>query len=172
MNAAARFLFDENTGAPFVEALKGVVVLDRRHPVEIAHTISLFGRGARDAAWIPQVVAEEWIVISEDRGMNSRAGDKLPVLCLQYRVTHVLVMPSILKHGGQFEKMRAVIAVWPKLLELAGAPRGTRVKLKYASAERSGFRLEPVEPRAGGEPSATESKPLGDSPPEAAPDAG
>lgn len=146
MSATPRFLFDENTGAPFVTALRGIVQLDKRHPVEVGHTNALFGRGAKDADWIPKVVDGGWIVISEDRGMNSGSGDKLPVLCVQSGVTHVLVMPAILKNGGQFEKMRAVLAVWPKLLALIAAAPGTRLKLKYANSERSAFRLEEAKP--------------------------
>lgn len=148
MNPQSRFLFDENTGAPFVEALRRIVLLDKRHPVEIGHINALFGAGAKDPEWIPKVVEGAWIVISEDRGKNSSRGDKLPVLCLQHSVTHVLVMPSLLKNGGQFEKMRALMAVWPELLELPSKTRGARLRLKYASSSRSAFRLDPVVARS------------------------
>lgn len=143
MNAPVRLLFDENTGAPFVDALREIVRLNKKQPVEIGHTIALFGRGAKDLDWIPKVVDNSWIVISEDRGVNSAAGDKLPVICAQLGVTHVLVLPSILRNGGQFEKMRAIMAIWPELILLPTLAAGTRLKLRYANSTRSSFRLAP-----------------------------
>lgn len=142
---STKFLFDENTGAPFVEALRRMVVLDKRHSVDIEHTNALFGRGAKDPEWIPKVVSGEWIVISEDRGKNSHRGDKLPVICMEHKVTHVLVLPSLLRNGGQFEKMRALLAVWPALLDLRNARRGSRYKLRYASSTRAAFKLAAAE---------------------------
>jgi len=142
VNELVRFLFDENTGAPFVEALRTIVVLDKRHPTEIGHTNVLFGAGAKDNVWVPKISEGKWIVISEDRGVNSGRGDKLPTLCLQHRITHILVLPALLKHGGQFEKMRALLSVWPELLNVATKPPGTCFRLKYANSERNRFKLE------------------------------
>ncbi len=145
MTPPARFLFDENTGAPFVALLKRIAELDRRHPCEIGHTIELFGRAAKDREWVPKLEKSNWIVISEDRGKHSASGDKLPVLCLQHTITHVLVLPSLLKNGGQFEKLRALLSVWPRLLVLPGAAKGSRWRLKYANSFRTQFHLEQSE---------------------------
>lgn len=142
MNGSAKFLFDENTGAPFVTALRTIAIMDKRRPVEIGHSIELFGRAAKDADWIPRIRDEGWILISEDRGRNSVSGDRLPQLCEQFGVSHVLVLPALLKRGGQFEKMRAVLAVWPELHALATAVPGTRARLKYAGAACTSFRLQ------------------------------
>jgi hypothetical protein len=146
MTPLARFLFDENTGAPFVALLKRIAELDRRHPCEIGHTIELFGRAAKDREWVPKLGKSNWIVVSEDRGKNSASGDKLPVLCLQHGITHVLVLPSLLRNGGQFEKLRALLAVWPRMLDLVGTPKGSRWRLKYANSFRTQFHLERSEP--------------------------
>jgi len=142
LNGVTRFLFDENTGAPFVNVLRSIAPLDKKHTVEIAHTVERFGLSAKDREWVPKLEQEDWIVISEDRGMHSSRGDKLPVLCWQYNVTHVLVLPALLKNGGQFEKLRALLAMWPRLLLLPNEQRGSRWKLKYANPERTQFRLD------------------------------
>ena len=144
MNVPVRILLDENTGAPFVAALRRVAELDRRHPCEIAHTIELFGKGAKDPDWVPRIMNEDWLLVTEDRGKNSRQEERLPQLCRLHKITHVLVLPALLKRGGQFEKMRAILAVWPELLLMTEAPRGLRARLKYSGPACSGFRLERV----------------------------
>ena len=144
MNAVVRILLDENTGAPFVAALRKVAELDRRHNCEIAHTIDLFGKGAKDQDWVPRIMNEGWLLVTEDRGRNSRQEERLPQLCQRHSVTHVLVLPALLKRGGQFEKMRALLAVWPELLAMAEAQKGLRARLKYSGPACSGFRLERV----------------------------
>lgn len=144
MTPPSKLLFDENTGAPFVGAFRAVTAMDRRHPVEVAHTIDRFGKSAKDAEWIPKIKDEGWLLISEDRGKNSAAGDRLPQLCHQHKVTHILVLPALLKRGGQFEKMRALLAVWPELLVFANATPGTRARLKYSGASCTNFKLEAV----------------------------
>lgn len=140
----SKFLFDENTGAPFVGAFRSIAALDRRGLAEIAHTIERFGKSAKDADWIPKIKDEGWLLISEDRGRNSAAGDRLPQLCYQHKVTHILVLPALLKRGGQFEKMRALLAVWPELHGLAQATPGTRARLKYSGSGCTSFKLEAV----------------------------
>lgn len=144
MNAPVRLLLDENTGAPFVAALRQVSGLNKRQPCEVAHTIELFGKGAKDLEWIPRIVNDRWLLITEDRGRNSRQEDRLPQLCRLHRITHVLVLPALLRRGGQFEKMRAILAVWPELLALSAEPVGLRARLKYSSSACNGFRLEHV----------------------------
>ena len=104
----------------------------------------LFGKGAKDPDWVPRIFNEGWLVVTEDRGRNSRQEERLPQLCRLHGVSHVLVLPALLNRGGQFEKMRALLAVWPDLLALAEEPRGLRARLKYSGPTCSGFRLERV----------------------------
>ena len=144
MTSTSKLLFDENTGGPFVGAFRAVAAMDRRHPVEIAHTIERFGKSAQDADWIPKIKDEGWLLISEDRGRNSAAGDRLPQLCHQHAITHILVLPALLKRGGQFEKMRALLAVWPELHLCAQGAPGVRARLKYSGASCTSFKLEIV----------------------------
>ena len=144
MTAMFRVLFDENSGPAAVEAVRRVVALDRRHPCEVAHTVVLFGRGAKDAEWIPRVQEGGWWLITQDRGRNSQVGERLPVLCRALGVPHVLVLPALLRRGGLFEQTRGLLAVWPELRAQAEFGRTGRWRLKYAGASCTAFRLEEV----------------------------
>jgi hypothetical protein len=123
-----KLLFDENFGRPMVEALKQVVAFSR-DPVEVRHIIELRHGGRGDNEWVPEVAGNDWLVLTCDRG--KRAGPKLPQLCREAGLTHVLISGS-LHNSPQFEKARAVLVVWPALVEAASATAGTRFSLRYS----------------------------------------
>ncbi len=125
-----KLLFDENFGRPLVDALKGLVAFARFRP-EIQHILELQRAGAKDSEWIPKLAADGWIVLTGDRGKS--AGPKLPQLCRAYGITHVLLSGS-LQNSPQFDKARAVLGVWPELIDLGEAPAGTRYSLRYSHA--------------------------------------
>lgn len=124
-----KMLFDENFGLPLVKAMKGVIAFSR-DPVEVRHISELRHSGRRDEEWVPEVAANGWLVLSADRGRRS-AGPKLPSLCRAHAITHALVSGG-LHAAPQFEKARAVLAVWPGLLAAFTAPAGTRFSLRYS----------------------------------------
>ena len=123
-----KLLFDENFGRPLVEALKQLLSFTRE-AVEVRHIIELRHGGRADNEWVPEVAGEDWLVLTCDRG--KRAGPKLPQLCRDARVTHVLISGS-LHNSPQFEKARAVLVVWPALVAAAAATAGTRFSLRYS----------------------------------------
>lgn len=52
--------------------------------------------GQCDEDWIPRIAREGWVVISSDRGKGGlKRGMPLPRLCVQWRVTHVLLWPAV-----------------------------------------------------------------------------
>ena len=130
MSGGLKLLFDENFGRPTVEKLRQFLAGTEPAP-ELANVVDYLG-GGKDEVWIPRLRAEGWIVITADRGRRS-GGVKLPGLCVAHGVTHVLLSKSV-HHSSQFEKARAVLAVWPELGAAALAPAGTRFVLRFNSA--------------------------------------
>ncbi|MBS0657720.1 MAG: hypothetical protein JSR82_05660 [Verrucomicrobia bacterium] len=122
-----KLLFDENFGRPLVGALAEVVKFSRE-PHELRHIGELRTLGGPDDEWIPQIAGGDWLVVSGDRG--KQGGPKLPRLCLEAGVTHVLVSGRM-HNSPQFEKARAVLSVWPELMKAAEGPRGERYSLRY-----------------------------------------
>lgn len=127
MNAEPpKFLFDECLGRPLTEALRKLVGF-HRHQVGILHIFDRFPPGTRDDVWVPAIAQEDWIVVSVDRGKSP--GPKLPNLCAQLGVRHILLAPGAAQLP-QFEKARAFLRVWRDALNLEQAPNGTRALLK------------------------------------------
>ena len=127
-----KLLFDENFGKPLVEALKQLLSFTRE-AVEVQHIIELRHGGVPDTDWVPTVAGSDWLVLTCDRGKS--AGPKLPQLCRDARVTHVLISGS-LHNSPQFEKARAVLVVWPALVAAASAEAGTRFALRYSHSRQ------------------------------------
>lgn len=123
-------LFDENFGRPIVRALAELFSFHRPRP-RVAHLLERFAdEGDKDEDWIPKCAREDWIVISADAGKRGRS--KLPRICREFGVRHVLLVGQLV-HRQQFEKVRAVLVVWPELFMITERPRGSRFKVKLAA---------------------------------------
>lgn len=131
MSGAPKLLFDENFGQPSVKALATLAKGSADKP-RITHYLELFPEGEDDDVWIPQVANEGYAIISADRG-SRMGGSKFPLVCKAHNVTHVLVSARIHERSS-FEKMRAVIHVWPGLMGLVDAPAGSRYLLRLSTA--------------------------------------
>jgi hypothetical protein len=129
MNGQLKLLFDENMSRPLVEAL--AVFLSRSpHPTHVEHYLQQFPSGASDQDWIPAAKNNGFCIVSADRGKRY-GGDKLPLICRDCGVTHILYSRSaeVLR---QWEKLRGVVVVWPRLIQLVDSePPGTRLNIRY-----------------------------------------
>lgn len=134
MTRPLKLLFDENFGKPFVDKLAPLLGGFPETPV-IKHVLDYFQSGSSDAEWIPRIAQERFIVISFDRG-RKYGGPKLPQICAEHDVTHVLVSGK-LNQRKQADKIRAIMEVWPDLAALANAPRGSRYLLRLTSTGRA-----------------------------------
>jgi hypothetical protein len=121
-----KLLLDECLGHPLVEDLAKLLSWDHPQPT-IHHLSRYFSAGTVDSVWIPQISAEGWIVLTGDRGKNK--GDKLPAICVQYGVTHILMGSSLL-HVRQIQKVTAIVAVWEEIKKCPDAPKGSRFTLR------------------------------------------
>ena len=126
-----RLLFDETFGHPIVQAMARLLSFHELKP-EVRHLFDVAAPGTPDPEWVPAIVEGDWIVISADHGR--RGGPKLPWICRKLGVTHVLLKGQMI-HRRQFEKARAVLVVWPEMVDVADAPRGSRYRI-YFKADR------------------------------------
>jgi hypothetical protein len=130
VDRGVKLLFDENFGKPIVSALADLAGFSRAH-CRVKHLLERFQPGTPDEEWIPKIAQEGFILISSDLGRGKR-GRRLPEICIQCGLTHVLVSGK-LHNQTQFEKIRGVLVVWPRLLETAQEPPGTGYMLKMSS---------------------------------------
>jgi hypothetical protein len=117
-----KLLLDECVGRPIVADISRMLSWDVPAPT-IHHLTNYFVPGELDPVWIPKVAAEGWIILTADRG--KRGKDKLPRICVAYKVTHILMGPSIMKLK-QSQKANAIISAWEKIKDCADAPKGSR----------------------------------------------
>lgn len=126
-----KLLLDENLSRPATEALRNLISRTRE-PVEIKHLLDLCPSGILDLNWLPQFQdqIEPWLIITADSGKRC-GGDRLPQICGELGIRHVLLSGK-LHQRRQFDKIRAVITVWPALKEAHSSAAGSRFKLQQA----------------------------------------
>lgn len=133
MSDTVKLLFDENFSRPLIRDLATLAAYSPDNP-SLTHLLELSPPGVGDDVWIPRVASEGFIVITADRGKRS-GGPKLPAVCEANNVTHLLLSGRV-SQTVQFEKARALLAVWPELLETVMAPKGSRFLLKLSNARK------------------------------------
>lgn len=137
-----RLLFDDCLSKNAVKALAEIARFSRG-TVEIQHLATVDCEGQLDDEWIPKQSTEGYLLITTDRGKKKSRGGKLPVLCERNGMRYVM-MSAAVHNLNQFDKLRAIFTVWPKLLEAAAANPGTGFVLR--KKQPSGFDLVPASP--------------------------
>ena len=142
MITPARFLFDECFAGPVVDGL--VLGLFRLFgsDADVVHLFTKFGAGAKDETWIPQLASEGgWIILTADRGKKSKKGQKLPEICRQFRVTHIMLSAK-LHMRSMSTKVLAVHHCLESILDAATFQPGTGFLLQLTGADP--FRIKKV----------------------------
>ncbi len=127
---------------------------------KFVHICDYFHEGIRDGEWIPRLAAEGgWVVISSDGAKQSGKGDKLPDLCREYGIPHV-VLSATLHAKSSRDKAAAITAMWAQIATVVDAPPGTRFQLRFRSKKGTpdgvALTLQEV-PRPAPPPTAEES---------------
>lgn len=129
-----KFLIDE-----CVMGTKHVRIMEEmlrklNHSYTIEHVIQKFSPGAQDAEWIPEIANEpDWVIISADRGKRGK-GAKLPLLCKEFSLTHVLMTSSVSQMSSE-GKLHAIVGNWSELILVLNNPIGSQYLLKKIGGE-------------------------------------
>lgn len=141
MSRTLKFLFDECLGKPLVDQLR---TLCGESADRFASILDRQAEGVADEEWIPLLAAEgDWIVLSADRGKIVTRGAKLPNLCREYKITHVLLSAKVHRQPAMV-KLHIFATIWPKLVEkVESAEPGERFVLRYFEM-KNGLRIDVV----------------------------
>ena len=104
-------------------------------PVELYHMVDKYASGDKDEVWIPKLAVEDnWLVFTADAGKNSKEGFKLPDLCAENQITHVLLSGK-LHQMVVFEKINWIGLGWRLVEErVYGSIPGSRFKMRLVSS--------------------------------------
>jgi hypothetical protein len=138
-----KLMFDECVGKPVMDSLPGLLGFSK-HEFELAHVLDKQQQGIWDENWIPSLAADGWIVVTGDRGKRGgrKKGEKLPIVCQQHGVTHIMIGPS-LHDQPSFAKAQAIISLWDQIALLPDAPPGSAYLLSVTKAGRAQLSLRP-----------------------------
>lgn len=104
--------------------------------VELHHIIDKFFSGDKDENWIPQLASDgNWIVFTADAGKKSKDGFKLPDICAENHVTHVLLSGK-LHHMKSIDKIGWIGLGWPLVEQKVYKSKpGSRFKMRLVSSK-------------------------------------
>lgn len=140
MTQTIRLLFDDCLSKHAVAALAQLAGFSRGE-VAVKHLVDFAMAGEDDESWIPRVPSDGWIILTADRGKKNKGG-KLPLICQRCRITYVL-LSAALHTKNTFDRMRAILAVWPDLLTVSVDEPGCGYLIRIKNHGR-GVQLDPI----------------------------
>lgn len=141
MSSGLKLLFDECCSPRLPRELRDFYQRDYLD-LQIRHLMDDWTPGTPDSQWLETLRQDpSWIVITKDAGKNS-AQEKLPLICREWGITHVVFTPGMISKGFVTQK-NAIAGVWEQLFHLHRLPSGTQVKLGESSqkGDVTGFEL-------------------------------
>ena len=135
MRRPRRFLFDECIGMPIMVTIHQLVYSE----LTFDHICEKHFSGVKDEDWIPKLPDDKYhyVVISGDAGKNSIRGKKLPELCREHGVTHVILSPTLSQKPSS-HKQAAITEHWSSIETLHDATPGSRFQLQYIQSKGKG----------------------------------
>jgi hypothetical protein len=99
-------------------------------PPKCDHITDFLKSGTKDKEWIQRIAKDSnWVVITADGGHQSRKGDKLPELCAEHGIRHLVLSPKVSMKKTS-EKVGALLQVWEEIQLLHNEQPGKRWDLK------------------------------------------
>ncbi|WP_425615712.1 hypothetical protein NA78x_005642 [Anatilimnocola sp. NA78] len=139
-------MFDANIGKPMIDELARILESQSAQEHELAEVVHVFDfqaslgmgeEGVWDEHWIKQAGEQGYTVIASDRGKGGVSkGKKLPRLCEEYGITHVLLGESIHRRR-KFSKLLSILSVWHELVDIAREEPGKRYFMEAAGSQES-----------------------------------
>ncbi len=134
MSKALKLFFDENLSLLLAKEIFEFYKSD--YPLlEIRHLTEFTRKGAPDSDWTGLLKAgPNWIVVSADRGVNSRPDEKLPLICKKYGISCILLSGK-LSLKTKAEHKQAIVGAWQQIVAFSGLPKGTEARLCLTQAK-------------------------------------
>ena len=86
-------------------------------------------KGTDDGVWLKEISADpSWVIITADTGRQSGQGPRLPNICRELGIRHVLLGSSM--HSKKSTEKASILAtVWDQIAAIAERPPGTRFRV-------------------------------------------
>jgi len=123
--------FDATFGRPWVITLENLFSMRKESEPFLRHIYAVSKPKEQDPSWISKLDENEFIIISGDRGNKK---PRLPQICREKQITHI-ILSSTVHHSSRFERARAIIMLWPHLLETFEAPSGSRFQIEKSGVD-------------------------------------
>ena len=128
MSKALKLFFDENLSLLLAKELLEFYKSDYPQ-LEVRHLTEFTRKGAPDPNWIGLLRNEpDWIVVSADRGVNSKPEEKLPLICKKYGLSCILLSGK-LSLKTKAEHKQAIVGVWHQIVAFSDLPKGSEARL-------------------------------------------
>ena len=133
MSQGIKLFFDVCLSKKLPKVIQSVYGED--HPdLILKHLTEYFQASDDDGDWLPLLKEGGWIVITADRGRESKK-TQLPLLCSHLQITHVSMTPAFHRSGYAIHR-HALLSLFPQLTCLDLLPVGTRVSLGFKPYHR------------------------------------
>jgi hypothetical protein len=131
-----KLIFDATFSETGVTHLRSFFQSHRVPRPVLTHIHELGARDQQDDVWLPRLEHEDCLVISGDRGRHL---PRLPKLCTELKKTHIILSPA-LQEAPQFVKLRAIIVMWPHIVQACDCPKGSRFQIQATDARHEHFK--------------------------------
>lgn len=138
-----KLVFDATFGEPWVVHLRGFFQCHSCPRPRILHLYDIIGEEERDdPIWIPKLKSLGCVIISGDRGRHSRGPARLPHICKQCNVTHILLSDAMHQKATGFERARAIIVLWHEIMSACKDSPGSRYMMQATDGSFTRFALK------------------------------
>jgi hypothetical protein len=79
-----------------------------------------------DEVWVTKLTSSGHVVISGDRGTHSKPFERLPRICKEHKITHILLSDGMHHKASGFERARAIIVLWHEIVTACDDVPGSR----------------------------------------------
>lgn len=125
-----KLVFDATFGEAWVHHLCAVFRHHPRPQPTIMHLWELASEEEKDdEVWVAKLTSMGHVVISGDRGTHSVLEARLPLICKEHKITHILLSDGMHHKASGFERARAIIVLWHEIVAACDDVPGSRYQI-------------------------------------------
>jgi len=137
-----KLVFDATFGEPWVVHLRDFFQNHSCPRPQIRHLFEMTGEDERDdPVWIPKLAPLGCVVVSGDRGTHSKPFERLPRICREQHVTHILLSAGMHDNARKFERARAIVVLWHDIVAACQDTPGSRYVIQPTNNSFTQFAL-------------------------------